>query len=119
MSDTSSVVVEQILPGMVAIRSERRPVKVALEFDASAAKRKIDNYIQQFYSDPMHLSNNKRRRMGMKPLRKPLNSEHRTSPSPFVLWKIVEDATLGVVPRVMTGSFISFADVPLKEGDND
>lgn len=68
------------------------PIRIALEFDAKSAKEQIDSYVREFLADPAHWPNNKRRRMGLRPLRKPINTKHRAMPDLFLVWKIVEDA---------------------------
>lgn len=88
------------------------PVRIALEFDVQAAKKEVHKYIQEFCSDPMHWPNNKRRRMGMKPLRKPINTNHRTWPGLSFVYKIVEDSLRGVVPKPVE-DFASM--VPIEE----
>lgn len=68
------------------------PVRTDIVFDAIAAKRKIDDYLQEYYSDPMHWTNNKRRRMGMRPLRKPVNRRGRSYPDGCVIQKIIDES---------------------------
>lgn len=86
-------------------------VRIALEFDVQAAKKEVHNYIQEFCSDPMHWPNNKRRRMGLKPLRKPINTERRTYPDLFPVWKIVENTLKDVVPKAVEDRVATFASI--------
>lgn len=89
------------------------PVRIAIEFDANAAKLRVDEYIRELNSDPLHWPNNKRRRMGMKPLRKPLNLNTRRKRDFFYnfIMRIVEDSLREVVPKVVAEPFDTFADV--------
>lgn len=87
------------------------PVRIAFEFDAKVARLRVDEYIREFNSDPMHWSNNKRRRMGMKPLRKPINTSRASTIFYNSIMRIVEDSLREVVPKVTTEPFDTFAYV--------
>lgn len=79
--------------------------------EVKAAILRVDEYIREFNSDPMHWSNNKRRRMGMKPLRKPINTSRASTIFYEPMMRIVEDLFRQVVPKVTTELFDTFADV--------
>lgn len=87
------------------------PVKIAIEFDANAVRLRGDEYIREFNSDPMHWPNNKRRRMGMKPLRKPINTSRASTIFYNFIMRIVEDSLREVVPKVVAEPLDTFADV--------
>lgn len=87
------------------------PVRISFESDAKAVRLRVDEYIREFNSDPMHWSNNKRRRMGMKPLRKPINTNRASTIFYNSIMRIVLDSLLEVVPKVMTEPFDTFADL--------